>query len=248
MKAYILSDKNGIPYSVNAYSAYSGFEQLGYEVVLIESIDEITDADPENIVFAGIGNVQNYITNKLGMDIKIQNFDYPTELTDYLGRKIIKTDLASVFSNFVSGAETNIFIKPVNEQKLFTGILVNKFPDLPPIHENHEVWKSEPIKFISEYRCYVYYKKLLGIKNYKGNPFKMIDENIVLKAIEDFKSSPVSYSLDFGVTEDGKTLLVEANDAHSLGNYGLHPFQYARMISSRWAELTGTKDYLYYEF
>ena len=78
--------------------------------------------------------------------------------------------------------------------------------------------------------------------------FKMIDENIVLSAIDEFKNSPVSYSLDFGVTDDGKTLLVEANDTHSLGNYGLHPFQYARIISSRWAQMTGTKDYSYYEF
>ena len=69
-----------------------------------------------------------------------------------------------------------------------------------------------------------------------------------MSAIDEFKNSPVSYSLDFGVTDDGKTLLVEANDSHSLGNYGLHPFQYARIIASRWAQMTGTKDYSYYEF
>lgn len=247
MKIYILSDKNGIPYSVNAYAAYNGFEQLGYEVVLIKSIDEIDDINPENIVFAGIGNIQTYLNNVLGLEIKHLNFDYPDELKTYLGREVYKTKFDVVFNQVSLGCEP-FFIKPVNEQKLFTGVLVKEFKDLPPINENIEVWKSEPVKFISEYRCYIYYKELIGVKNYKGNPFKMIDDKKVLSAIKDFKNSPISYSLDFGVTDDGRTLLIEANDSHSLGNYGLAPFQYARIISSRWAELTNTNDYLYYKF
>ena len=247
MKIYILSDKNGIPYSVNAFSAYNGFEQLGYETILIKSIDEIDDYNPENIVFAGIGNIQTYLKTKLGIEIKHLNFDYPEELKSYLGRNILKTSFNEVFKMASEGCEP-FFIKPVNEQKLFTGILVKDFKDLPPISENIEVWQSEPVRFISEYRCYIYYNKLIGVKNYKGNPFKMIDDKIVLSAIEDFKESPVSYSVDFGVTDKGETLLIEANDSHSLGNYGLAPFQYARIISSRWAEMTNTKDYLYYEF
>lgn len=61
MKVYILSDKNGIPYSVNAFSAYTGFEKLGYEVILINGIDEIENPELEDIVFAGIGNVQQHL-------------------------------------------------------------------------------------------------------------------------------------------------------------------------------------------
>lgn len=247
MKVYILSDKNGLPYSTNAFFAYSGFELCGYEIVLIKSIDEIKDNNPENIVFAGIGNITNYLKDKLNIDISDVNFDYPDELKSYLGRNIVKTTYNEVMEE-VSNDFEPFFIKPVNEQKLFTGILVKEFKNLPPIHENIEVWKSEPVNFVSEFRCYVYYRKLMGVCIYKGDPFKTLDEKIVKDAISEFTSSPVSYSLDFGVTDDGRTLLIEANDSHSLGNYGLQTFQYARMISSRWAEITNTKDYLYYEY
>lgn len=249
MKIYILGDKNGIPYSTNAFFAYNGFELLGYEVVMIQSIDEIQDRDPENIVFAGIGNVERYLKDFLGMENRMKNFDYPEELKSYLGRNVTKTDFKTVFKDVADNGVTEpFFIKPYNEQKLFTGILVNRFGDLPPIHENHELWKSEPVKFVSEFRGYVYYKKLMGIHFYKGDPFKVVDKEVVLSAIEAFKSSPISYSLDFGVTDKGETLLIEANDGHSLGNYGLQSYQYARMIASRWAEMTQTHDYTFYNY
>lgn len=249
MKCYILSDKNRIPYSVNAFSAYTGFEQLGYETILIKSIDEIHNPDLEDIVFAGIGNIQNYLLNNFDIDTRQINFDYPSELNNYLGRIVYKSTLREVHSKIKDGVKSPFFIKPVDEQKLFTGVLINSFSDLPPILNNDtNVWVSEPIDLVSEFRCFVYYGKLIGVKNYKGNPFNMIDSKIVLNAIKDFTLQPKAFSLDFGLTRDGNTVLIEANDAHSLGSYGLVPFQYARLISARWAELTNTKDYLYYPF
>jgi len=52
-----------------------------------------------------------------------------------------------------------------------------------------------------------------------------------------FTGAPVAYSLDFGVTEDGRTLLVEANDFYFLGCYGLSPLSYALAIADRWKEI-----------
>jgi len=131
MKIYILADKNNIPYTVNAYLAYNGFEQLGYEVILIKTIDDIKDNNPENIVFAGIGNVKNYINNVLKLDIDIENFDYPSELSEYLGRNLHKDKFNKFISEFTG--DKPLFIKPVNEQKLFTGVLINEYKDIPPL-------------------------------------------------------------------------------------------------------------------
>lgn len=50
--------------------------------------------------------------------------------------------------------------------------------------------------------------------------------------------APVTYALDFGVTDEGQTLLVEFNDFTSLGSYGLDPKLYASLITERWMELT----------
>lgn len=44
------------------------------------------------------------------------------------------------------------------------------------------------------------------------------------------------------VTDDGRTLLIEVNDGYALGCYGLFYIDYAKLLSARWAELTGTED------
>ena len=44
------------------------------------------------------------------------------------------------------------------------------------------------------------------------------------------------------MTKDGRTLLVELNDAYSLGCYGLPSVSYAKLISARWSQLLDVKD------
>lgn len=60
--------------------------------------------------------------------------------------------------------------------------------------------------------------------------------------VKDFEGAPKAYALDFGVTKDGETILVEVNNTCSIGSYGLEPVLYARFLSARWVELTGTTD------
>ena len=48
-------------------------------------------------------------------------------------------------------------------------------------------------------------------------------------------------SMDICVTKDGRTLLVEFNDAYSLGAYGLPDIYYAKLISARWSQLLVVK-------
>ena len=48
--------------------------------------------------------------------------------------------------------------------------------------------------------------------------------------------------MDFGVTVDGRTLMIEVNDGYALGSYGLYYLDYAKLLSARWAQLTGTTD------
>jgi len=65
-----------------------------------------------------------------------------------------------------------------------------------------------------------------------------------MKAISVYKSQPCSYSMDIGLASNGKYYLVEVNDGHSLGTYGIGPITYAKFLSARWSELTETKDLL----
>ena len=70
----------------------------------------------------------------------------------------------------------------------------------------------------------------------------MPDPGVIKRAVRDYKTAPAGYSLDFGVTDTDKTLLIEVNDGYALGSYGLFHVDYAKLLAARWAELTGTKD------
>ena len=50
-----------------------------------------------------------------------------------------------------------------------------------------------------------------------------------------------SYTLDFGILENGKTILIEVNDAFAIGNYGLEPSDYYYFIRNRWLQITGVR-------
>lgn len=66
--------------------------------------------------------------------------------------------------------------------------------------------------------------------------------DIIENAINDFKDIPAGCSLDFGVTNDGRTLLIEMNDGMALGSYGLSDIAYALLLIARWCELINIED------
>jgi hypothetical protein len=242
MKAYIQTDKDGEFYNVNAFVAFEGFKNFGYETEKFFDADEISDDNPENILVGGIGNVRKRLQNLNIYRLK-KELDYPEELKPFLKRKIWESSINEVFSK----REWNIFIKPKTETKLFTGkIIKNEMDLLGLIYEEDDVkiWCSELIDFKTEWRCFIRYKEILDIRRYKGDWDTKIDIKTVQSAIDAFGLQPNSFALDFGVNENGETILVEVNDGHSLGTYGISSSHYAKFLSARWSELTQTEDYL----
>ena len=138
-----------------------------------------------------------------------------------------------------------LFAKPI-QTKLFTGKIMSEFKDFIGLKfdETVPVWCSEVINFETEWRCFIRYGEILDIRYYKGKWDNKIDLKMVSDAISAFKSQPKSFSLDVGIDVNGKCHLVEVNDGHSLGTYGIGPNTYAKFLSARWAELTDTEDFL----
>jgi hypothetical protein len=62
--------------------------------------------------------------------------------------------------------------------------------------------------------------------------FEIIDQAIV-----DYKNQPIAYSIDFGITSEGKTLLIEMNDAYGLSSYGLNKMIYCKILEKRWDQI-----------
>jgi hypothetical protein len=169
------------------------------------------------------------------------SLDLPDSLAHYRGRRVWTTDWGTTHREFVRGRTEPVFVKPLDDVKAFIGHVLRTKEDLNAtigLSANMKLLASEVVRFASEWRVYVLRNEVIGIAHYEGDPFRYPDPAIAKAAIRDFqREAPVAYGIDFGVTDDGRTLLVEVNDAYALGAYGLSPPKYASMLEERWLEM-----------
>ncbi|WP_310482976.1 ATP-grasp domain-containing protein [Chamaesiphon sp. VAR_48_metabat_403] len=246
MKVYILKNKNGDFASVNCAAADDGFRKMGWEIVPFSRLDRpcLRDLTPADVVVGFIEDANAALLH-LGIESPPE-INYPDELTSFLGRKIWRSRI-----NYIAKHPElwNIFIKPTTLAKKFTGRLLTSAKDLISCgdeFEDTEIWCSEPVKFLAEWRCFVRYGEILGVKSYYGDWRLHFDSQIIENAIAAYTSAPAGYAADFGVTDKGETLLIEVNDGYAIGAYGLFAPDYARLLASRWAQITGSRDYSIY--
>lgn len=245
-KIYIQSFE-GWPIADWAVSAYQGFLEKDAKIILFEDIEEVPKAR-NNLVVAYIQDTRKYF-KKLGIVIN-EEFSYPPELEKYYDRKIWKSTL----KEFRLDIKVPVFVKPAFTKDFVAGVITKKetvafnFKDKPNpsygdkpdpnfVPEDTMMILSDAIDFISEYRCYIIDGELKGIKHYLGDMRVFPDTKVIDAAIADFTTQPAGYAMDFGVTRDGKTLVIECNDAWGLGNYGLADATYAKLLATRWREI-----------
>lgn len=245
LKAYIQTDAAGDYYNVNAFVANEGFKTAGWQTEKYVSADEIPDLNPSHVVVGGIGNVRKRLA-LLGIARPVGEIDYPAELQSYLGRNIWSTTLEALLKDEHLWP---VFAKPKNETKKFAGKVMAAYKDfiglVDPAHPT-EIWCSDLVAFQTEWRCFIRYGEILDVRRYKGAWDTRIDLGIVKSAVADFVHAPAAYAMDFGIDTQGQLKLVEINDGHSLGTYGMHSFNYAKFLAARWAQLTQTPDYLHF--
>jgi len=225
--------------SENCFVAAAGFGMMGYRVVGFRSVDELP-VDKDSIVVGGIMSVRSSF-DKLG--IPQPKIDNPHKcLPGYLGRVVQELTFSEVEEYTNSIGQFPFFVKPLSDHKLFTGYVVKSAHDLIQAkmrcQPDTKLIISECIDFISEYRCFVLNAQLIGSKNYTGDFRVSPDYSVVESAIRDYKNQPAAYSIDFGITSDSRTLLIEMNDAFGLSSYGLNKIAYCKMLEARWDELT----------
>lgn len=245
MKAWIQTDANGDCYNVNAFIAREGFRSLGWETEKFYLLEEISSLDPEELIVGGIANVRKRL-ELLGFPHSGNEIDYPEPLKKYLHRRIWSSTIEELMHQ---EDQWNVFVKPKSETKKFAGKVIRKHLDFVGLVDPDsptEIWCSEIIPFLTEWRCFIRYGEILDIRRYKGAWDTQPDLSVIRKAITDFIEAPAAYALDFGMDDSGRMVLVEVNDGHSLGSYGIQPTDYARFLSARWSEMTQTKDYLYF--
>ena len=169
---------------------------------------------------------------------------YPKVLRPFLGRRLWLSTINTVATHSESWP---VFVKPMHDAKKFTGVLVRRPGDLMGCGDQHQdtpVWCAEPVQFVAEWRCFVRYGRILDARPYKGDWRAHFDPAVVEAALAAYlPEAPAAFSLDVGRTAAGATVVVEVNDGYALGAYGLMPLAYAKFLSARWAQMSGTIDY-----
>ncbi|MDE5893184.1 MAG: ATP-grasp domain-containing protein [Acetatifactor sp.] len=245
MIIYVKIRENGEYHSQNISHAAAGFREMGAEIKKYHVIDEIYDVvTREDIVVDYIVQVQT-IMRKFGVTPVCE--DYPKELYPFMGRRIWKDHINSINSH---PEKWGIFVKPVRD-KAFVGRVVNEPKDLigcGSCYEDYEVICSEVVDIKREWRGFMIYDELVDIRPYKGDYHYHYDAEVVDQVVKAFctiPNRPMGCSIDFAaICKDGKqqTIFLEMNDGYALGNYGLTPITYAKLISARWSQLLGRKD------
>lgn len=170
---------------------------------------------------------------------------YPEVLKPWLYRKVWQEkSLRRVLDRLENGGP-RVFVKPVFGWKRFTGFVPEYADDyrFNGISKNMPVWVSEPVTFVSEWRVYVLHGKIQDIKfcDHGGDATMQPDLSDIEKALQallDAQIAPAGFAIDFGVTDQGNTALIEMNDGFSFGAYdGLSAKIYWDITWARWGEI-----------
>ena len=230
--------RDTLPDGANLCAAADGFSRLGVEIVPFYGFGDVAQLEglgPEACVCGYICDV-NAAMDALGLP-RPELDDYPPELHAFMGRDFGSSTLGEVKSH----PGRHVFIKP-KQQKLFTGLVWDNSHEtrvkLASYPDETAVYVSGVVDFVSEYRSFILHNDILDVRRYRGDWSVAPDHATVKAAVAACPPSPVAFALDWGITDDGRTLLVERNDFTALGHYGLRSELYAQGIEARWLELT----------
>lgn len=238
MKAYIQAP-NGVFMDDWAFAAYCGFSHR-MKVHLYDHIDDVP-LDIKNIILVGcIEDTQLYFKRN---NVSIpEALNIPKELYLYCQRYV----RIGTINDFVTSNDLGIpvFVKPLRLKEFPAGVVTKQksintfFLDLDPT--TPALWSSY-LDIVSEYRGFVIDGKIVGLKHYQGD-FTVFPKTLIIEqAIQAYKNAPAGYTIDFGVTANGKTVLIECNDGWSIGNYGLDAKPYCQLLMKRWQQIIYTK-------
>lgn len=243
MRAFLEQTFNGEWLDDFVYISVYPLRERGYDVIPFDTDDLDNTLLNKNLskdTDIIIGSVQSTTKfyDKIGIPIP-SYLGYPVSLNKYLNRNIY-TD---TFGNVRKNGSFPLFIKPYKDVKLFTGELLNSADEMDKLQKWFDfddglyTYVSEPIDFLSEYRVFVHKGEIKGVKHYQGNFDDYIDIGYVRYMIDDYKDSPIAYTLDVGYSNKWGTTLVEVNDMWAIGSYGLKGKDYVRMVIDRHFEI-----------
>ena len=160
-----------------------------------------------------VGSIRSFYKKHYGIE-NILPINIPASLMQdkYLKRNI----MIATKENIETLKDYNYFIKDISKIKGMIDIVNKK-----SIPVNTNILISEVIDITSEWRCFIYNKEIVGLKNYSGDFISIPNINMIKEMVNDFIDAPMAYTLDAGIeTNTGDTCLIEIHDFFSCGLYG----------------------------
>lgn len=243
-RVFAQKNKEGEWASIPTFVAAKAFNERGFEVIpyRYEEIDSLVLNREDDFVVGGVSCIRKILKDKF--DICPPTLSLPhNDLLPFCNRNFGISTMQEVSSKLVrENFQNKLFVKPLNDHKLFTGHVISQFRDLfKTLHVagNTEIVWSDVKDFVSEYRIFVINDKIEGMSHYCGDPLIFPRKETITYLVDvAYQTYGLEgFSVDVGVTSAGETLLVELNDGFSLGVYGLNYMIYSRLVEERWKQL-----------
>jgi len=169
--------------------------------------------------FVPVGGSVEWIQKQLGYVVTPDY--YPEWLSDSLYRKVWYSDTWDFYGK-------KIFIKPADCYKRFDGfITTDNYKEAP-------FWCSEIITFIDEFRYYITNGEIVESAWYQGREETIVPPELNIKIPNNFCGA-----VDFGLTNDGKCALIEAQHPFACGWYGDKIENYIQWCIDGWNYMKG---------
>lgn len=248
--AYIQTRPDGQILNQGNYTAYYGFLKLGYKIQFYPNAIQLLGLLGDNpnlskiIIVGGIDTLREILFN-----LEVLQPEVPKPhvvLPQFLKREMKEMTLKEFIDYSNSDSFKPTFIKPLEEDKTFTGFVFKHKKDaipLKPLPWSFKLLTSEVVELQSEFRVFVQDRKILDCKNYTGNFWLRPNPHIIQGAIDAYTNQHIAYTLDWGIDLNGNTILIEINDAFGVAPYGLDPVKYARFLEARFQEIITIKHY-----
>lgn len=176
--------------------------------------------------FVPVGTMEfvEHYTNQVYPGRSIKPINIPKQLVKqkFLHRKIWTSSVSDIIEKIMSGEYKELFIKSATKCKAYTDIV--NFSMLNTIPEDTYL-VSSVINIKSEWRVFVFRGDIVDVRLYSGSWEDRFDVEFIKEAVNTYKSCPPAYTLDVGITEGGKMVVVEVHNFISCGLYGFEDYR-----------------------
>jgi hypothetical protein len=232
---------SGLPATEGCYSAWRALIDAGWDVRPFKHHEDI-DVVEDEPVFGGIPNVVGALT-RLG--VELPDIDYPMALRGSLLDPEIST--ATMGDVRQSVDRWPAFIKPTTGRKEFTGLVVRAVDDLLKVTHVDDALpvycgRAFDLRGRVEWRAFIINGSVRDIRPYTGCPNGGAPSQTFLQMLANsWSSAPAGYAIDvvdIGTATAPDWRVIECNDGYCLGSYGFHRAECAKLLVTRWAQLT----------